>query len=63
MPGDGRQPAQAVREAGQLQPGREETGGLGALAGRDDDEHGLSLPVRAGHAVIDGPANLARRTL
>ena len=42
-PGDGRQPAQAVLEAGHLQPGREEAGGLGALSGRDNDEHGSSV--------------------
>ena len=32
-----------VVEAGQLEPGGEEAGGLGALSGRDDDEHGLAL--------------------
>ena len=42
-PGDGRQPAQPVRERRALQPGREEAGGLGALTGRDDDEHGSSV--------------------
>ena len=32
-----------LAEAGDLQPGREETGGLGALSGRYDDEHGSSV--------------------
>ena len=45
-PGDGREPAEPVREAGHLEPGGEEAGGLGALAGRDDDEHGSSVPNR-----------------
>jgi hypothetical protein len=43
--GNGRQPPHAVAEARQLEPGREEAGGLGALSGADDDEHVLSLPV------------------
>jgi len=34
---------ESLAEAGHLQPGGEETGGLGALSGRDDDEHGSSV--------------------
>ena len=35
------------RQAGQLEPGGEEAGGLGALAGADDGEHVSSLSSRA----------------
>ena len=37
--GDRREPPQPVFESAQFEPGFEETGSLGALAGRDDDEH------------------------
>ena len=37
--GAGGQPAAAGLEAGELEPGSEEAGRLGALAGSDDDEH------------------------
>jgi hypothetical protein len=39
--GDGREPREARREGRILEPGLEESGGLGALAGSDDDEHVL----------------------
>ena len=37
--GDGGEPVEARGEGRVLEPGREEAGGLGALAGSDDDEH------------------------
>ena len=40
-PGDRREPVEAGGEGPVLEPGLEETGGLGALAGSNDDEHGL----------------------
>ena len=43
--GHGRQPGQPVGDVRQLEPGREEAGGLGTLAGSDDDEHAPSLPA------------------
>ena len=52
--GDGRQPVEARGEGRVLEPGREETGGLGALAGSDDDEHGL-------HSAACGHRSLALR--
>ena len=42
--GHGRQPLESLADAIHLQPGTEESGGLRALAGRDDDEHSRSLP-------------------
>ncbi len=41
------EPLEALLESGQLEPGGEEAGSLGALTGRDDDEHGATLPHRA----------------
>jgi hypothetical protein len=41
---DHREPLEAFADSGDLQPGGEETGRLGALTGRDDDEHPRSLP-------------------
>ena len=41
--GAGGQPAQPVLEVRQLEPGREESGRLGALTGSDDDQHLPSL--------------------
>jgi hypothetical protein len=41
--GDSGKPLHAVAEARQLEPGREEAGGLGALSRADDDEHLFSL--------------------
>src|SRR5581483_9246995 len=38
--------AEALGDAGQFQPGRQETRRLGALAGRGDDQHPLTLPCR-----------------
>ncbi|MDR6171359.1 hypothetical protein QE359_002388 [Curtobacterium sp. SORGH_AS776] len=35
----------AVTDGGVLEPGGEEAGGLGALSGRDDDDHRTILPV------------------
>ena len=46
QPGAGGQPAQPVLEVGQLEPGREEAGRLGALTGSDDDQHLPSLSDR-----------------
>ena len=43
-PGGRREPAQPVAHPGQLEPGREEAGGLGALSRADDDEHVSTLP-------------------
>ena len=39
MPAHGRQPGEPRLTPGQLEPGGEETGDLGALTGRDDGEH------------------------
>ena len=39
--GDGGQPLETLGEGRVLQPGGQEAGRLGALPGRDDDEHGL----------------------
>ena len=57
QPGAGRQPAQPVLEVGQLEPGREEAGGLGALTGSDDDEH---LPTLSDVGRSDGGADAGR---
>jgi hypothetical protein len=43
-PADHREPLEAFAHTGDVEPGIEETGGLGALTGRNDDEHGHSLP-------------------
>ena len=40
-PGDGGQPLESTGERRVLEPGGEESGGLGSLTGSDDDEHGL----------------------
>jgi hypothetical protein len=51
-PGDGREPGHAVPESGELQPGVEESRGLGALSGRDDNQHALhSAPFRGARKV------------
>ena len=60
-PGHGRQPLEAGPERVVLEPGGEEAGGLGALAGRDDDEHGLHSAQRPGPVSPPAPTNLARR--
>ena len=43
-PADDRQPVEAFPDTGDLEPGEQETGRLGALTGRDDNEHSRSLP-------------------
>ena len=45
------EPAEPLGEGRVLEPGRQEAGGLGPLAGSDDDEHGVnSVAPRAGSA-------------
>ncbi len=39
--------AEPVTQAGELEPRAEEAGGLGALAGADENDHGSSLPRAA----------------
>ena len=43
--GDRREPSKSVGEPLDLQPWEEETGGLGALSGRDNGEHGSSVSI------------------
>ena len=44
----GRPPGHRVGDTGQIEPGRKETGNLGALTGREQREHESTLPCRAG---------------
>ena len=50
--GDRGEPLEAGREDGVLEPGREEAGGLGPLAGSDDDEHVTTVPGAATWARV-----------
>ena len=61
--GHGGQPVEARGEGRVLQPGREETGGLGPLTGGDDDEHTSTLPGRDRSARGPAPTNLTPRSL
>ena len=57
------QPLEAVaRTSGSSSHGLEESGGLGALSGRDDDEHGSTLPSR-GAGSRSGADESARSVL
>ena len=55
--GAGGEPAQALGHSGELEPRAEETGGLGALSGRDDDEHPSTVPDEGGNRIAS-PTNL-----
>ena len=46
-----------------LEPGLEETGGLGALTGRDDDEHVLHSAGSVARVTPRARTNLARDSL
>ncbi len=56
--GDGRPPGEPVGDAGDVEPGSEEAGGLGTLAGSDEYEHPSTFP-RTGRR---GPPRRARRS-
>ena len=65
--GRGRRPWTATRagraNVGVLEPGREEAGRLGALAGSDDDEHGTTLPRSGGPTARPARTKLGRDSL
>ena len=62
-PGAGREPAQPVLEVGELEPGTEEAGRLGALPGSNDDQHGSSLSDAGGRTGGAEPDEDARACL
>ena len=53
--GDGGEPVEARGERRVLEPGLEEAGSLGTLAGSDDDEHDLHSAANGGPDLASGP--------
>ena len=59
--GHGGQPLEAGPEGRLLEPGGEEPGGLGALTGRDDDEHTPTVPNNRVRPRLGRPRKRPRR--